>query len=292
MKTSKPPRQRTLRSGRPAPKVRPPRGGPLHLEIITVGRELLRGQVTEVNGPAIARLFSRRGGLVHRISVVDDIERAVATALREALDRHPHLVIITGGLGPAPDDVTLAGVSETLGLPLSISAVARGLVEDAYRRMVSTGRMRSSAMTLAREKMCRIPVGGTPLPNEKGIAPGVLCKLPGGAAIICLPGDPDEAIAVLRGSLSSLQEILPQGHTALQEVEAPSPDESALCPLLEQMSKELSIISSGMRPAKSGRAKKPAVLISLEATAPSEEEATAAVSGAIRRLLVIAGGSR
>jgi nicotinamide-nucleotide amidase len=209
-----------------------------------------------------------------------------------ALDRHPHLVILTGGLGPAPDDVTLAGVSETLGQPLSASTKARELVEAAYRRMVSTGRMRSSAMTLAREKMCKIPVGGTPLPNEKGIAPGVLCKLPGGSAVICLPGAPDEAIAVLRDTLHSLQEILPQGHTALQEVEAPSPDEAALRPLLEQMTREFPGLWISSRPVKSGRAKKPGVLISLEANAPSEEEAAAVVSAAVRRLLAIAGGSR
>jgi molybdenum cofactor synthesis domain-containing protein len=292
LKTNKPTSQRALDSARPAPRVRPQRGGPLHLEIIAVGRDLLRGHVTETNGAAIAKFFAERGGLVHRITVIDDSERVVETALREALDRNPHLVVLTGGLGPAPDDVTLAGVARTLGQPLTLSQVAREMVEETYQELARTRRVRSAGMNLAREKMCRIPVGSTPLANTRGIPPGVLCKLPGGSAVLCLPGAPDESAAMLRESTPLLHELLPRGHTARREVEAPFPDESMLRPLLEQMASEFPGLWVTSRPVKSGRHRETRVLVSFEATAPSEEDANTVVSGAVRRLLAIVGGAR
>lgn len=291
MKTNKPIRQRALDSARPAPKVRPQRGGPLHLEIIAVGRDLLRGQVAEANGPAIANLFAGRGGLVHRITVVDDNEQVIETTLREALDRNPNLVVLTGGLGPAPDDVTLVGVSSTLGQPLTLNPVARAMIEETYQRLAKARRVRSAGINLAREKMCRIPVGATPLANEKGITPGVLCKLAGGAAVLCLPGAPDEAIAMLRGALPLLQEILPQSCTARREVEAPYPDESMLRSLLEQMAEEFPGLWITSRPVKTGRHRAISVLVCLEATAPTEDDANAVVSSAVRRLLAVVGGA-
>jgi molybdopterin-biosynthesis enzyme MoeA-like protein len=72
-----------------APKVRPDREGPLHVELILVGRDLLRGQVEDANARFLAGRLSERGALVHRVTFVDDKLRAVAAALREALGRRP-----------------------------------------------------------------------------------------------------------------------------------------------------------------------------------------------------------
>jgi molybdopterin-biosynthesis enzyme MoeA-like protein len=92
------------------------RQGPLHAEIIVVGRELLRGEVDDVNAKPIAAELTRRGALVHRVTVVDDLDRSVAAAVSESLERGVHLVITAGGLGPAVDDRTLEGISEALRL--------------------------------------------------------------------------------------------------------------------------------------------------------------------------------
>jgi molybdenum cofactor synthesis domain-containing protein len=291
LKTPRTGSRRALESSRPAPKVRPQRSGPLHIELIAVGRDLLRGHVGDTNSSAIAEFFSGSGALVHRITVVDDNERVVADALREALDRNPHIVVTTGGLGPAPDDVTLPGVSQTLGQPLSVNQQAREMVEAAYQRLAKKKKVRSAGMTLAREKMCKLPVGSTAVPNEHGIAPGVLCKLPGGSAVICLPGLPDEALAVLQTALSLLHELVPRGHTARREVEAPLADESALRALLEQLTREFPGLWISSRPVKPGQ-QGLSVLVTLEATASTEDEAESALAGALRRLLAIAGGSK
>lgn len=228
---------------------------------------------------------------MHRITVVDDSERMVASALREALDRNPHLVITCGGLGPALDDVTMAGVALGLERPLSMSQPARGMVEAAYRRLARQKRVSSAGMNLSREKMGRIPVGGTPLENLLGVAPGVATRLPGGAAVICLPGHPDEALPVLEAALEEIHDLFPRSHTARHEVEAPSPDESALRPLLERLLQEFPGLWISSRPLKNRR-EGPAVIVTFEATAPNEDDANSMVAAAVRRLLALASGGR
>jgi molybdenum cofactor synthesis domain-containing protein len=275
-------------SGKPAPKVRPTRTGPLHVELISVGRELLRGQVPDKNARTIAEFITRRGGLVHRMTIVDDNIRPITEALQEALGRNPHLVITSGGLGPAIDDLTLSGVAAALRQPLTMHHEARSMVEEAYQRLLKEKKVSTAALNQSREKMCRIPVGSMPVRNELGIAPGVICDLPGGAAVICLPGLPDEMLLVLKSALQQLQDLTTKVYTAKRELESPSPDESSLSALIERLANEfpgLWISSRTLRTGKRGLN----VLVTMEAMAPSLEEANAVVSGAQRRLLTLAG---
>ena len=274
----------------PAPKVRPERTGPLHVEIVVVGRELLRGRRPDGNAGAIAVALASRGGLVHRITIVDDNERAIRSAVLEALERQPNLVVTTGGLGPAPDDRTLAAVAEALGLPLALSAPAQAMVEEAYQRLHRSKLVSSSGMNLSRQKMCRIPVGAIPVPNPRGIAPGVVCRLTGGAAVICLPGHPSEMRVVLDRALDELGEAPRKLEIAYREVEAPTTDESALLPLLERLAEEYRnvwISSRTVGPSRQGQR----VVVTLEAMAPTAEEAQAALEAVMRRLLALASGS-
>jgi molybdopterin-biosynthesis enzyme MoeA-like protein len=287
LKTGKPVQRRT---GRPAPKVRPERSGRLHAELLLVGRDLLRGRVTEANAQQLAGSLARRGALVHRITVVDDTEQAVARAVREALERNPHLLITTGGLGPAPDDRTLVAVSTVLGRPLTLNHQARAMVESAYQRQREAGLVKRDGLNLAREKMCKIPVGSLPVPNDKGVAPGVVCRLPGGAAVVCLPGTPREARSVLEQALQLLKELVPHGRTMLREIEAPTADESELPPLLERLTQEYPNIWISSRPVGSGR-RGSKVVVMLEASAATEAEAEQIIENATGRLLALAAGS-
>src|SRR5262249_31724395 len=117
----------------PAPRVIVDRLGPLHAEIVGGGRELLRGQLRHGNAAGIAGELTRRGALVHRVTIVDDLDRSIMNAVAEARERGVHLIVTTGGLGPAQDDRTLAGVAEALRLPLAMSPPARDMIESAYR---------------------------------------------------------------------------------------------------------------------------------------------------------------
>ena len=256
-----------------------------------VGRDLLRGRVTEGNAQQLAGLLARRGALVHRITIVDDTEQAIAKAMREALERNPHLVITTGGLGPAPDDRTLAAVSTVLERPLALNQQARTMVESAYQRLCEARLVKREGLNSAREKMCKLPMGSLPVLNDKGIAPGVVCRLPGGAAVVCLPGTPREARAVLEQTLQLLKELAPQGRTVLREIEAPTADESELLPLLEQLMWEYPYVWISSRPVGSGR-RGSKVVVMLEASAATDAEAEQAIKKAMDRLLALAAGSR
>ena len=137
----------------------PEGGGTVRVEVISVGREMLRGKIPDGNAQRVARLVTQRGAMIRRITVVDDTAVSISTALRESLERDPHLVVTTGGLGPAEDDRTLEGVSAALSRPLAFDHAAKSMVEAAYRRLKGKGVVRAGGLTAAREKLCLIPVG-------------------------------------------------------------------------------------------------------------------------------------
>jgi nicotinamide-nucleotide amidase len=259
--------------------------------LICVGRELLRGEIADGNARIVAEAVARRGGTVRRITVVDDRVPEIASALREAFDRNPHLVATTGGLGPAPDDVTLIAVAEALGLPLTSHHQARTMVEAAYQLLHKSGAVASAGLNLAREKMCRLPVGSTALPNSSGIAPGVICRVTGGAAVLCLPGMPREMQSVLAEALTLLGELGPKVCFARRQVETPTADESSLRPMLERLSAEYDGVWISSRPVGPGT-QGCRVLVTLEARAATPENANALVGRVVKRLLALASGSR
>lgn len=281
------PAPRKRLSDRPAPKVVVDRSSPLHAEIVVVGRELLRGEIDDGNARHVANELTRRGVLVHRITVVDDLERSVAAAVSDALVRGVHLVVTTGGLGPADDDRTLSGVSDALRLPLTSNAPAKELIEDAYRRLREAGSARSAALTSARERMSLLPVGAEALPNPHGVAPGVLLRRTGGAALLALPGRPAETRAVLDEALHRLRDLMPLRAQASREVEAPTADESSLGPLLARVSDEYPSVWIKSHPP--ARHRKDPARVTLRSFAPTQKEADSLVDGALRRLLALAG---
>lgn len=283
------PTARRRPSGRPAPKVRPHHGGPVRVELISVGRELLRGKIADGNAQRVARAVTQRGGMIRRITVVDDTAVAISMALREALGRDPHLVVTTGGLGPAEDDRTLEGVSRALELPLAFHHPTKALVESAYHRLKERKVVSADGLTAAREKLCMIPLGATPVPNPHGVSPGVFVRLTGGAIVLCLPGMPEEMQAVLEAALPLLK-IDFAGEVALREIEAPTSDESELAPLLDRLAHEFPGLWISSRPAGS-RKTGGRIVIRVEATGASREKADAAVDGCVKRLLALAAGS-
>jgi molybdenum cofactor synthesis domain-containing protein len=260
------------------------------VEVISVGRELLRGRIPDGNAQKIARYLSEKGALIRRITVVDDNTRAVASALREALERGPHLVVTTGGLGPADDDRTLEGVSDALSRPLRIDASTTAMVEAAYQRLHDNKVVDAEGLTAVREKLCRIPIGATPVENPLGVSPGVICRMPGAADVLSLPGMPGEMLSVLETALPLLKISPLEGQLARREIEAPTGDESAIAPLLDRLVGEFPGIWINSRPAGS-RKTGGRILISVEATGESREEAEAAVDGCVKRLVDLVSGN-
>ena len=92
-------------------------------EIVSVGTELLMGQIVNTDAQFLARRLAALGITMYRQSTVGDNPGRVKEAVREALSR-ADLVITTGGLGPTEDDLTKEMVAEALGLPVQLLWVA------------------------------------------------------------------------------------------------------------------------------------------------------------------------
>ena len=272
----------------PAPRVHPDLEGPPLVEIISIGTELCRGHITDANGPFLAESLTRRSARVIRITIVPDDDRAITAAIHAGLMAGCSLVVTTGGLGPTVDDRTLQATADALGVPLTIHSEAKEMVETAYRRLKERRIVAHDGLNRSREKLCALPMGGKPLANEYGIAPGVLASLPGGATVVNLPGLPDEMRSTWAAAVPGLKMLREKPATAMREVEAPTLDESVLRPWLDKVRNDfpevwIQTYAPGFRHKNRG------IRVSLPADAGTKHEAELAVEGALRHLLSLAG---
>lgn len=158
-------------------------------EIITIGTELLLGQLVDTNTSVIAEALAGEGMDVHReTSVGDNVER-IAAAVREALTR-ADAVICAGGLGPTVDDMTREGVALATGRELTLDEPSLRQIRARFERL---GR----AMTENNVRQAMLPKGATAIPNPDGTAPGFIVD-DGATAIIAMPGVPGEMRAMLQ----------------------------------------------------------------------------------------------
>jgi competence/damage-inducible protein CinA-like protein len=152
-------------------------------EVLAIGTELLLGQIVDTNSAWIGEKLADAGidSFEHR-QVGDNLDRMVQ-ALRELLDRSD-AVIVCGGLGPTPDDMTRQAIAEVMGVELDRRD---DLVEWVSSLFTSRGR----AMPENNLRQCDVPVGAEPIPNSVGTAPGI--KAPVGDKIVyAVPGVPYE----------------------------------------------------------------------------------------------------
>ncbi len=105
----------------------------MEVEIITVGYEILEGEVLDTNSNWMAKRISVTGNTLTRITTIEDDPGVIADVLRSALKREPSLILISGGLGPTRDDLTLEGVSLALDRKLEERPDALEMVKARYR---------------------------------------------------------------------------------------------------------------------------------------------------------------
>ena len=152
-------------------------------EILSVGTELLMGQIANTDAQYLSRRLSELGVTLYRHTTVGDNPSRVKQALAEALER-ADMVITTGGLGPTEDDLTKEMVGEFFGLPMDLDEKS---LEAVRTRMCRIGR----EMTENNNKQAYFPRGAIIMPNACGTAPGCIVEH-GGKAVAVLPGPPRE----------------------------------------------------------------------------------------------------
>ena len=156
---------------------------PLNVEILSTGDELLTGQVVDTNSAWLMDRLWDLGLMVRRKTLVGDDRDDLDAALRETTGR-ADLVVMSGGMGPTEDDLTIARVAAVLGVPLELHEASLRAIEGRFQRF---GRV----MTPNNAKQAWFPRGAEVIPNRFGTAPGFAVRL-GRAEVVCLPGVPVE----------------------------------------------------------------------------------------------------
>ena len=164
--------------------------------IITIGDELLIGQVIDTNSAFISQELNKIGVWVKRRVAVGDSKEEIVRALDEE-SRDTNIIIMTGGLGPTADDITKPVLAEYFGGKLVVNEEVRKhlvyLFEQVWRRPMIERNL----------KQAEVPDVCTVLPNARGTAPGMWFEK-AGKVFVSLPGVPHE----MKGLITT--EVLPR----------------------------------------------------------------------------------
>jgi nicotinamide-nucleotide amidase len=152
-------------------------------EVLAIGTELLLGQVVDTNSAWIGEQLAAAGIDCHFQAKVGDNQPRIVTAIRQALARSD-AVICCGGLGPTQDDITREAIAEVLGVPLELDDEIAARIEEMFSR-------RGRGMALNNLRQAEVPQGATVIPQVRGTAPGLICRL-GDRSIYAVPGVPGE----------------------------------------------------------------------------------------------------
>lgn len=163
-------------------------------EIITIGTEILLGEILDTNAQYLARQLRNNGIDLYRKTTIGDNARRIAQAIKEALSR-ADIVLTTGGLGPTVDDATREGVALALGVELEYRPELWNQVCARFQRF---GRK----PTENNRRQAYLPAGAVAVENPVGTAPAFMVEKEG-KSLICLPGVPSELSHIFE------QKILP-----------------------------------------------------------------------------------
>jgi len=158
-------------------------------EVLTIGDELLRGEIVDSNKSFLSeRLLTLEVETRFHASVRDD-PADMRDAFLRARERSD-IVLVSGGLGPTRDDMTIEVLAETFGRKLVLDEPSLDAMRAFFERFGRT-------MAKVNEKQAWFPEGADVLPNPVGTAPGCLLSVPGDAggteaSFFCLPGVPRE----------------------------------------------------------------------------------------------------
>ncbi len=174
------------------------------VELISVGTEILLGNIVNTNAAYLAEKCAALGLSCYHQSVVGDNEERLYDTIRLAFSR-ADIVILSGGLGPTKDDLTKEVTAKVFGRELYEDAHTKERIEGYFRQM------RSGKVTENNWKQALTPEGATVVDNHNGTAPGLIIEGDGKTAIL-LPGPPGELRPMFEESIIPyLNRLTPEG---------------------------------------------------------------------------------
>lgn len=151
--------------------------------LITIGEELLIGQVVDTNSAWMATELNTIGVSVDRILTIPDESQAIQQAIDRALSR-ADFVLTTGGLGPTKDDITKKAIAEYFGVEMQFQP-------ELYARIIKLFKRWGKEPTAAHKAQCFLPENAELLWNGMGTAPGMWFEREG-KVLVSMPGVPRE----------------------------------------------------------------------------------------------------
>ncbi len=177
----------------------------MRADIITIGDEILIGQIVDTNSAWIAARLGEIGVSIRRKYSIGDRREEIVDAVEESMAKS-ELTIITGGLGPTKDDITKRVLAEIFDSPMVCD-------KATYERVERMMAARGIAFNDLNKGQAMVPECCTVLANHKGTAPGMWFEREG-RVVVSLPGVPFEMEALM------IEEVLPRvrEHFALSSV--------------------------------------------------------------------------
>lgn len=167
----------------------------MNTEIISIGDELLIGQVVNTNASWMAAELNKWGIQVSHVSMISDNANAIKQALDDATSR-ANVILITGGLGPTKDDITKEVLADYFGAKIIFH-------EPSFEQVRELFRLRNYEVTPVNRKQAEIPDNCIPLCNKNGTAPGMWFEKDN-VVYVSMPGVPFEMKALM------IDEIIPR----------------------------------------------------------------------------------
>lgn len=169
-------------------------------EILSIGTELLMGDIVNTNAQYIANRLKELGIFVYYQTVVGDNEERLKRAFEIAYSRSD-MVISTGGLGPTKDDLSKEVAAKFFNKKLVLDENSLNKIEAYFAK-------RNLNLTESNKKQAYILEGGLALSNDFGTAPGMLYKDESGKILIMMPGPPREMVPMFENQVVPLLEPL------------------------------------------------------------------------------------
>ncbi len=155
------------------------------VEILSIGTELLLGNILNTNAQWISEQLSQLGLNHFRQSTVGDNSDRIIKVIQE-ISKRSNLLIITGGLGPTPDDLTTEAIAKCF----NVTLFERPHLWDEIKQKLSNSKLHEDSSSL--RKQCFFPKNAQIINNPRGTAPGMIWEPIKGFTILTFPGVPSE----------------------------------------------------------------------------------------------------